>query len=89
MRAAAYDSRRPHSSAPTDAMSASTSQALRAPRQLRLSRQPTCPPLRSSSRRDRAIHSRPDPVRWSVRRDTPIDEAGIGPQAAGPPSQPA
>jgi hypothetical protein len=60
-----------------------------APRQLRLPRRPTCPPLRRSSRRDRGIQRRPDPVRWGARRVTPTDEVGIGPQASGPPSRQA
>jgi hypothetical protein len=94
--AAADGSRRPHFSAPASAMSASTSPALRALRQLRLPRRPTCPPLRSSSKCFRAIHRRPDPVRWSAlgaragrSRVTPSEEAGSGPQAAGPHDRPA
>ena len=70
-------------------LSASTSPAPRALRQLRLPRRPTCPPLRSSSRRVRAIQSRPNPVRWSARRVAPSDEVGIGPQATDPLDQPA
>ena len=83
------DSRLLHSSTPADATSASTSPVPCALRQLRLPRRPTCPPLRNSSKRLRAIQSRPDPVRWSARRVAPSGEAGIGPQAVGAPARPA
>ena len=43
----------------------------------------------SSSRRFRAIQSRPDPVKWSARRITPFDRAGTSPRPADPPDQPA
>ena len=72
-------------SASAGAMSAPTSPALRGPRQPRLPRRPTCSPMRSSNRRNRAIQRRPVPVRWSARKDTPSDKAGISPQASGPP----
>jgi hypothetical protein len=71
------------------AMSAPTSPSPRDPRQLRLPWRPTCSPLRSNNRRNRPIHSRPVPIKWSARRDTPADGAGIGPQAAGPPRRQA
>jgi len=70
-------------------MSAPTSPAFRAPRQLRLPRRSTCLPPRRSSRRDRGTQRRPDPVRWSARRATPADKAGVGPQAASLPNRPA
>ena len=73
-------------SAPAGAMSAPTSLALRGLRQPRLPRRPTCPPLRSSSKRNRAIQRRPVPVRWSARKDTPTDENGLIPQASSPPA---
>ena len=76
-------------SAPAGAMSAPTSPALRGLRQPRLPRRPTCPPLRSSNKRNRAIQRRPVPVRWSARRDTPTDEVGLSLQASGPPSRQA
>jgi hypothetical protein len=88
LQAAADGSRRPHFSAPAGAMSASTSPALRAIHQLRLPRRPTCPSLRSSNRRVRAIQSPLDSVRWSARTVTPSEEAGSDPQAAGPPDRP-
>ena len=76
-------------SAPAGAMSAPTSPALRGPRQPRLPRRPTCPPLRSSNKRNRAIQRRPVPVRWSARKDTPAEKASISRQASGPPSRKA
>jgi hypothetical protein len=77
------------SNAPASASSASASPALRALRQLRLSRRPTCPLQRKSSRRFHAIQSRPYPVKWRTRRVTPFGKAGASPQAASPPDRPA
>ena len=59
------------------------SPASRALRQLRQPRRTTCPPLRSSSSRFRAIQSRPEPVKCGVRRISAFSGSRPAPVSKG------
>ena len=59
------------------------SPASRALRQLRQPRRTTCPPLRSSSSRCRAIQSRPEPVKCGVRRISAFSGSRPAPVSKG------